>query len=181
MATVGGSLAGIYLPSDLAVALIAQDAELDILGDGGRTVNVGDLLENGWLKAPDLICTIRVQKPAAPQGTGYSKLGRSQIDVALVNAAALVVLSEAREVQDLRVSVGQSFSMPVLVKDVGEKARGKTLSLHLIKDLARLASDSVEPKSDFRASSWYRKHAVEALVARAIFDAAEEAGGRIEN
>jgi len=181
MATVGGSLVGIYLPSDLAVALIALDAELDILGDGERTVTVGDLLDNGWLKAPDLVCNIRVGKQTDSQGTGYAKLGRSQIDVALVNAAAFVRLSEGRQIEGLRLSVGQSLSMPVLVKDVGAKAQGKIVSLDLIKELARLAADSVKPKSDFRASSWYRKHVVEALVARAIFDAAEEAGGRIEN
>jgi carbon-monoxide dehydrogenase medium subunit len=181
MATLGGSLAGIYLPSDLAVALIAQGASVEIMNAGKRSVGIDDLLAGGWLTAYDLILAVHIPKIKRGQVSSFVKFGRSEIDIALVNVATLIDIGDDSRIKGLRISVGQTFSMPVLLKDVAREAEGKIPSLGLIQRLARSASDSVKAREDFRASAEYRKHLVKVMVARALYQAMEKAGLEIED
>jgi CO/xanthine dehydrogenase FAD-binding subunit len=181
MATLGGSLRGIYLPSDPGVALLALGADLELKGDEERVVPTDKLLSDGWLTGYELIRRVRVKKPEAGEGGGFSKFGRSDVDIALVNVAAVVGMGEGSRVTKLRLSIGQSSSMPVLITDLTEAAGDREISHDLIQKLARLASDRVKPRSDFRASSAYRKHLIRVLAARSILVAAREAGATFED
>jgi carbon-monoxide dehydrogenase medium subunit len=175
MATVGGSLAGVFLPSDLGIALLAVGAELRLEGDGQRSVEIGDLLAGGWLSGYDLITEVRVRKRQPGAGSGFAKFGRSAVDTALVNAAAALEVS-GRTLKRLRIAVGQSGSRPVVLEGPDLKAEGMGLGTDLVGELAEKAARSVKPRADARASADYRKHLVQVMVARALGFAAEEAG-----
>ncbi len=181
MATLGGCLAVAHLPSDLAVALLAMDARLEVLRDQETQISVEDLLARGWLKGHDLICRITANRRRDSQGWSFSKFGRSAIDIALVNVGVLVDLSDGGKVDDLRIAVGQSYSLPVLLKHVAEDAKDKRLTRALIENLSRAAANSIKPKSDFRASAEYRKHLVEVMAARSLFEAVTKAGLNLES
>ena len=180
MATVGGALAVVHLPSDLAVALLALDARLEMLGANKTTIRLEDLLRQGWLKGHDLILKVTAAKPRRGRGTHFAKFGRSAIDIALVNAAVALDLAPGGKIEALRLVVGQSYSLPVLLGEVADEARGKIISTSIIEDLARKAAASIKPRSDFRASGEYRKHLVEVLVARSLAGAATEAGAKLD-
>lgn len=180
MATVGGSLAGIYLPSDIAVALLALECGIEIVGDTERIVSIRDLLAQGWLQGHDIIRSITVRQLKGHEGASFQKFGRSDIDIAIVNAAAVIVRGEGRRIENLVLSVGQTFAMPTVLHRTAEEARGRDLSLELIEAVAQAASGAVEARSDFRASAGYRKHLVGVLVGRALTDAAEEAGFNLD-
>jgi CO/xanthine dehydrogenase FAD-binding subunit len=181
MATLGGSLAGIDLPSDPGVALAALGAELEIMGDEERTVPIAELLSAGWLGANELIRMVRVKKLGRGEGWGFSKFGRSDVDIALINVAAVIRMTEGSRIATLRLAIGQTFSMPALLTDVAEDVGGSRISHELIRNLAASASDRVKVRSDFRASAAYRKHLIRTLAARSILAAAREAGARVEN
>jgi CO/xanthine dehydrogenase FAD-binding subunit len=180
MATVGGALAVAHLPSDLAVALLALDARLEMVGARGTTIRLEDLLKQGWLKGHDLMLKVTAAKPRRGRGTHFAKFGRSAIDIALVNTGVSIELAPGGKIEVLRLVVGQSYSLPVLLADVAEEARGKTISASIIEDIARKAAASIKPRSDFRASGEYRKHLVEVLVARSLAGAAAEAGAKLD-
>jgi aerobic carbon-monoxide dehydrogenase medium subunit len=180
-ATVGGCLAVAHLPSDLAVALLAMDANLEMVKDEPYTVSIKELLARGWLKGHDLICRVEVEGRRYGRGYGFSKFGRSAIDIGLVNAAVVLDLSDDGEIEHLRVAVGQSNSLPAVFKDVAAGVKGKQLTSALIKEISKWAADSIKPKPDFRASADYRKHLVEVMVARALAQAAHEAGRQFDN
>jgi len=180
MATVGGALAVAHLPSDLAVVLLAMGADLEIMRDEKAVISIEDLLAQGWLKGHDLICRVIVSKGRPGRGASFAKFGRSAIDIALVNAAVALDRAEGGRVGRLRIAVGQSYSLPVLVKAVGKEAEGKVLTRSLLEEIARSAAGSIKPKSDFRASSEYRKHLVEVMVARALYEAATQAGWKLD-
>ena len=180
MATVGGALAVAHLPSDLAVALLALDAKLEMVREREIMLSLEDLLAQGWLRGHDLMLKVMVAKRRPGQGQGFAKFGRSAIDIALVNAAAVLDLAAGR-IESLRLAVGQTSSRPVLLRDVGEAARGKQISKSLIADLARQAAAALKPRSDFRASAEYRAHLVEVLAARSLAGAAANAGARLDS
>lgn len=180
-ATIGGSLAGIFLPSDPAVALLALGADLYLEGDQKRTVAIEALLASGWLDGYEIIRKVAVHRPGPGVGTCFMKFGRSDIDIALVNTAALVRTGKAGNLKDLRIAVGQTSSMPVFFGELAEQAKGQKLSSKIVDMLAVAASDQVKLRSDYRASGDYRKHLIKTLVARTIRLAAEEAGCRFED
>jgi CO/xanthine dehydrogenase FAD-binding subunit len=175
VATVGGALAVAHLPSDLAVALLAADASIDLVRDQQVTTSLEDLLASGWLKGSDLILKVKVPGRRRWQGQHFAKFGRNAIDVALVNVGVCLDLAGGK-IERLRVVVGQTSTRPVLLKEVGEAARGKQVATSLIEDLARQAAASVKPRSDFRASGDYRAHLVEVLVARSLAAALANVG-----
>lgn len=181
MATLGGSLAGIYLPSDVGVALLALGADIEIKRNGMRVVAAGQLLAEGWLSGPDLIRRVRVRKLEDREGASFTKAGRGEVDIALVSVAAAIKVSDGDKLDRLTLAVGQTLSLPVLVTDIADEGKGKKISHGLIENLADIVSDRVKPKSDFRASSDYRKHLIRVLAARSILAAAKEAGVKVES
>lgn len=180
-ATIGGSLAGVFLPSDPAVALLALGADLELGGDRQRTVPIEDLLASGWLNGIEIVRSVSVHRPGPGEGACFSKFGRGDIDIALVNAAALIRLDSAGTVEALRIAVGQTFSMPVFLGEAAGQAKGRKLSSDLIDSVAAVASENVKARSDYRASADYRKHLIRTMVARAIYRAGEEAGCKRED
>lgn len=180
VATVGGWLAVAHLPSDFVVALLAAGASVEVAREARSTTAVSDLLARGWLRGPDLVCSVSVPRPRTGEGVGFQKFGRSAIDIAIVNAAARIVRSGDGTVGDIAVAVGQSNSLPALIAGLADEARGKQLTAELVGTLARSAAKAVKPRADFRASAEYRQHLVEVLVARALADAAGKAGWKLE-
>jgi carbon-monoxide dehydrogenase medium subunit len=175
MATLGGSLAGISLPSDVGIALLAVGAEVRLEGDEHRTVPIGDLLAQGWLSGYDLITEVRIRKSTGGWGAGFAKFGRSAVDIALVNAAAAVEVA-AGGLKRLTIAIGQSGSKPVVLAGRQLNAEGREITRDLVREVAEGAQAAVKPKADFRASAGYRKHLIKVMTARAIADAIEEAG-----
>jgi carbon-monoxide dehydrogenase medium subunit len=181
MATLGGSLAGIHLPSDAGVALAALGTELEIRHDEVHMEPIDELLSKGWLDGYGLIRRIRVRGLSRGEGWGFAKFGRSDVDIALVSVAAVVGVGKGTSITSLRLAVGQTFSMPVLLTDLAKDRGGTEISHDVIRALADAAADRVEVRSDFRASAGYRKHLIRTLAARCILAAAGRAGARLED
>ena len=57
-------------------------------------------------------------------------------------------------------------------------AEGRDVTRDFIRDAAEQAAASVKPKADSRASADYRKSLIRVMAARALTDAAGEAGVR---
>lgn len=184
VATIGGGMAVVHLPSDIAVAMLASGAELEIIRGGASDavtkVPAIDLLGQGWLKGADLVCRVNVPKPRPGEGVSFQKFGRSAIDIAIVNAAVRIRRSADGSIAELCAVVGQTNSLPVVLKGLEGDAAGKPVTRSLIEHLALSAAASVKAKQDFRASGEYRKHLVEVMVARALAEAAVKAGWNLE-
>jgi len=177
-ATVGGNLAYAFLPSDFGVALLATGAEIEILGESARAVFIEDLLSDGWLGGDDLVSKITLAAHGRGQGTGFAKFGRGEVDIALV-IGAVWLEAFGGEVRGLRIAVGQTSSMPVFLKEIADGAVGKKVTRGLIEEVSDLASGSMEPRDDYRASGDYKKNLIRVMVGRAFAEAAGEAGIKI--
>ena len=121
-ALLGGSDACIAVyPGDLAIALVAFDAKIDVLGpDGQRTLAVEELhREPGatpnvetTLKSGELILRIRVPKTAMGRASTYHKI-RDRESYAFALASAAVALDmDGDTVREARIAIGGLATRP---------------------------------------------------------------------
>ncbi len=179
MATVGGAISGIFLPSDIGIPLLALGAKVTLQGRERRSEALEDLLPESWPPGHDLILEVEIPLPGKQTGCGFAKFARNEIDIGLVNVAAVARVSESGAVENLRIAVGQSISPPALLKEAVVPGAGESLNGDLVARIAGAVAEKVKAKSDSRASSEYRRHLIEILTARAVADAAREMGASL--
>lgn len=171
-ATVGGLLAEADYASDPPSVLVALDAQVGVVGsDGQRTLSLSGFFQGFYqtaLAADEIITEVVV--PDMPSNTGATYLKfvtRSSEDRPCAGVAALVQERDG-VCNDLRVVVGAVAPTPQELREVEEIAYGQKLTDSTVREVARRYADRIEPISDMRGSSWYRKQVIEVLVRRAI-------------
>ena len=176
-ATVGGVLAEADYASDPPAVLISLGASARIAGPGGeRTLPVSDLIQGFYetALAPDEIIT-EVTVPDIPDRTGAAYLKyvtRSSEDRPCVGVATVVRRRQDTICDGLRIVIGAVAGTPQTVPEVDALARDQKITAPLAREVGRRYAESIDPLSDMRGSSWYRKQVIEVLVQRAILEAA---------
>jgi len=179
IATVGGNICNAVPSADAPVVLIALDANVVIHGPSGERVVPLDgffkfvretVLERGeFLK--ELI--IPVQPEA---GSSFRKLGRTKVDIALVNAACRLSIVGG-VISDSRIVLGAVYPTPLRVKAAEDVLKGNDFTIKLAGKAAKVAADATKPITDHRASAEYRREMSYVLVKRAIIESHERAEG----
>jgi carbon-monoxide dehydrogenase medium subunit len=179
IATIGGNICNAVPSADAPVALIALDAEAVIYGPSGeRTVPLDGFFKfvrETVLGEGEFITEIAV--PVQPEaGASFQKLGRTKVDIALVNATCRLSIVEG-VVSDSRIVLGAVYSKPLRVRAAEDVLNGKEFTVELAEKAAKVASEATKPISDHRASADYRQEISGVLVKRAIIEAYERAEG----
>ncbi|WP_328993212.1 xanthine dehydrogenase family protein subunit M [Kribbella sp. NBC_01245] len=180
-ALFGGSTSCIATyPGDLAVALLAFDAVVDVAGPSGRrTVTIADLhLEPGdtpdkehSLGRDELIVSIRVPKTPAGRGSTYHKIrDRESYAFALVSVAAALRVSRRGEVRECRIALGGVGTTPLRAV----AAERSLLGVRLTDATARAAGELAFAGAKAGHHNAFRIE----LGIRAVADALQIAKGR---
>lgn len=177
-ALLGGSDACIAVyPGDLAIALIAFDARIDLLGpDGQRTIAVEDLhREPGatphvetTLKSGELILRIRVPKTAMGRASTYHKI-RDRESYAFALASAAVALDmDGDTVRQARIAIGGLATRPWRARSAERVLVGKTLTPRTAREAGDAALEGAKPGHDnaFRIELGARTVADALMIAR---------------
>ena len=166
-------------PGDLAIALVALDASIDVRGaSGARTLRVADLhLEPGQtpnretaLSPEELILRIRVPKSRLGKASTYLKI-RDRESYAFAIASAAVALDMNGEVvRDARIAVGGLATRPWRVQAAEQSLIGKPFTAAAAAQAGRLALRGAvtRPQNAFRVE----------LGANTVAEALEIARGR---
>jgi carbon-monoxide dehydrogenase medium subunit len=172
-ATVGGNLAESDYASDPPCVLLASRAWVRVRSvRGERALPLGELL-SGYYRtslAPDELLT-EVVVPNAPPRSGSCYLRmvtRSSEDRPCVGVAALMWPDDHGRCAGLRVVISAVGPVPVELGAAEEMALGQPQSDELVAEVAATYGREIEPLSDLRGSSWYRKRVIEVLVRRAV-------------
>ncbi len=179
--TIGGSLAHAHPAADLAAAVLALDAEIQVCGpDGCRSVRAADFFTGMFstaLRADEVLVEIRI--PLLPDGAGaaYLKAEDKASRFALVGVAAVVSLDGAGICRDARVAVTGVAARAFRARTAERALLGMRLDQDAIEAAARLVVEGAEPLSDLFASRDYRLHLARVYTARALQQAAAEAAG----
>src|SRR5215469_2286913 len=205
-ATVGGTLAtGVASQADLLTALAVLDAEVVLRSASKSQINLSaGSAERPGLALPgitfkgkqerrvpsgqvsfgrkpnELIIELIVPRPASVAAASFMRVGRTPTDIALLNAAALVEVSDGVYKQ-VRLALGGVGMEPVRISSVEKQLEGQPVAnpadAHNGLDTRRLFAalqanmGNFSPPADFRASSGYRRASGTNLAFRVLEEA----------
>jgi carbon-monoxide dehydrogenase medium subunit len=163
--TIGGSLAHADPAADYPAAIIALDAEIDVVGPKGRrTIRAEDFFVDLFqtaVAANEIIAEIRV--PATPRTVAYVKTEQKASGFALAGVATVV--SPA----GVRVGVTGIAAKPYRATGVERALAGQPKpSPEVIARASNHAADGVEALGDIHGSAEYRAHLAQVNTKRAL-------------
>ncbi|HEX9844250.1 MAG TPA: xanthine dehydrogenase family protein subunit M, partial [bacterium] len=178
-ATIGGNVCNASPAADSSPPLLALGARAVVAGAGGqRELPLAEL----WLGprqttlAPgELLTALKLPPPPRRGGSAFTRLTRSAMDIALVNAAAQVALDAHGRIAQATLALGAVAPVVLLLPEVAQAVTGQAWSEALAAQVARLASAAARPIDDIRASADYRREMAGVLAARAMAQAVERA------
>ncbi|MDD5333041.1 MAG: 4-hydroxybenzoyl-CoA reductase subunit beta [Rhodoferax sp.] len=158
---------------DLAPALIALDASIEILhSDGPRTLPLADFYQDDGanpltLGAGELVTRVRI--PAQPDGMrcGYRKARtRGAVDFPLVGVAVRVTMANG-VIRELRVALTGTNSRPVLLEGCAALCK-QPVTPELLGALGKLVQKQVSPMRSTVTASNYRRQVASVLAQRLV-------------
>jgi xanthine dehydrogenase YagS FAD-binding subunit len=180
-ALLGGSEACIAVyPGDWAIALVAFDAKVDILGPKGtKTIPIAELhREPGatphieTVLAPDELI-LRIRVPATPLGRAstYHKIRDRESYAFALASAAVALQMEGETVVDARIAIGGVATRPWRARAAEQILIGRPLN----RQTARTAGDAALKGAEFGRHNAFRIE----LGVRTVADALMIAKARV--
>lgn len=176
MGTVGGNLFAPPPAGDVAVALLALEANVKLVSASGeRTMPLSDFYTGFMtteLQADELLAEIQVPVPAGK--TVYLKAGRKQANTPAIVTVAAHVLLNGGKVRAARLGLNAVGPHPIRAPRAEAALAGSALDAEAIAAAAAAATGECEPFDDPVASQWYRHKMVGVYVRRALTQLAGE-------
>ncbi|WP_352431654.1 FAD binding domain-containing protein [Pyrinomonas sp.] len=174
----GGKRCWAAYSGDLAPALLALDAAIDIAGPRGeRSVKLAQFFVNDGIKkyelaSDEIVCGVRVAPEFADWRGVYLKYRvRSSVDYPLAGVAVAARVREDGLCDDVRVAITAVNPSPRLVDGVRELVIGQTLSAETLEQVAELVRRTAKPlRTTVAASTSYRRHIVGVLAKRGLIE-----------
>jgi carbon-monoxide dehydrogenase medium subunit len=171
VATVGGNLCNGAPSADSVPPLMVLEAVLTLEGPGGkREVPIGDFFTGPGQTCMDrteILTQIKIPKAAPNVGTVFLKKGRVSQDIAVVNAAALLVM-EGKMCRKCRLAVGAVAPVPLRLTKIEEMVEGREIDPELLDRVGEMVERAVSPITDVRSTEEWRRAMSGILVKRAI-------------
>jgi CO/xanthine dehydrogenase FAD-binding subunit len=167
MATVGGNL---FAPSpygDVAVALLALDAEVSVENASGSAALPLEAFLKERGKAGRIVKSVAFTPP--PAGAfRFTKITRRHPHGASVLAIAAVLPLAGGKVKDARVAYGAMAPTAIRARAVEKALDGGALDAAAIAKAVAVATEGTEPPTDPFASAWYRASVLPVHLARLL-------------
>ncbi len=179
VATLGGNLCNAAPSADSAPPLLVLEASLSLEGPGGtRDVPIEEFFTGPGqtsLKGSEVLTHVRIPSQGARAGSAFVKVGRLSEDIAIVNAAALLVM-DGEICRKCRLAVGAVAPVPLRLRRAEALVEGRRIEEDLLHQVSAIAQEEVQPISDVRATEAYRRTLSGVLVKRAMIDALKAVG-----
>jgi carbon-monoxide dehydrogenase medium subunit len=180
VATVGGNLANGSPAADLVTPLLVLDAVVVVAdAKGRRKLPIAEYLAARGTKGlrRSLLVEVTMPRPLGRRcGWSFQKLGRTALDISVVNVAAGLQVDGSGRIQWARVALGAVAPTAIRAGATEENLQGRTLDAEAIADAAEGVMREVSPISDVRASAAYRREMCRVLTRRALEECAAQAG-----
>jgi 4-hydroxybenzoyl-CoA reductase subunit beta len=158
---------------DVAPALLALDAQVEVVGIGGtRRIPLADLyIEDGvkplTLAADELLVAVHIPTQPAGARSGYRKARvRGAMDFPLAGVAARASFQDQR-LQTLRLALTGVSSRPVLLEDA-ESLCSEPVDDALLAALAKRITRQISPVRTTVSSAYYRRQMAIVLAQRLL-------------
>ncbi len=173
-ASLGGNLCNASPAADSIPTLIVLSATAVIAGpEGERRLPVEEFCigpGRNALQQGEMLVALEFPTPQPRSGAKFLRfIPRNEMDIAVVNAAAHVVLDESRgRILSARIALGAVAPTPLLVAEAAEALVGAELGEAAYKRAAEAAIEASKPIFDMRGSIGQRRHLSGVMVRRAI-------------
>lgn len=176
----GGNLANASPAADTPPSLIVNDARAVIAGPGGeRTVPAAEIAIGPGatsLGPGELIVEFELDAPPARTADAYLRLiPRTEMDIAVVGAAARITLDDGGKVAAAAIALGAVAPTVVRVPDAEAALIGNEPSGEALAAVEAAAAAATNPIDDKRGTVAYRRQVAGVLARRAVSIAAERA------
>jgi CO/xanthine dehydrogenase FAD-binding subunit len=170
MGTVGGNLFTPPPGGDVAVALLALDAQVRVAGPHGeRVLPLADFF-TGFMTnalAPDELL-VEITVPTTARDTAFLKLGRKHSNTPAVVTVAVALERRDGRVGAARIALGAAGPHPIRATSAEAVLTGAVLDAAVIERAATAAAADCQPFTDGIATEWYRRRMVRVFVQRAL-------------
>ncbi len=171
MGTAVGNLCVATPASDIASALYALAAMLRITGPASeRIIPIEDFfvgVNQTVLKPGEIVTEVILPSPAPQTGGAFFKLVRTAADIAKVNAAVNLTVTD-NTCGEARIALGSVAPTVIRATQAEEALKGSTLEPKVVEKAAQLAAQEAKPITDLRSTVEYRRGMVRVLVRRAV-------------
>jgi xanthine dehydrogenase small subunit len=169
MATLAGNLVNASPIGDITVFLLALDASI-VLSDkiNSRTVKLKDFYK-GYKQldkaTEEIISQIIFEVPSINSVFSFEKVSkRTYLDIATVNAACSLLLSNDGIIESIHLSAGGVAPYPKYLNNTVIYLSGKKIEKAVLKKAIDIMNDEIAPISDARGTAEYKK-----LLLRQLF------------
>ncbi len=170
--TIGGNLINASPAADMAVPLLTLDAIVKIESiREKREVKLKDFfLGQGKtvLQDDEMMVEIKFEKSELNKNGHFIKLGQRNAMIIAIASIAVNLEVRKNKIIRIRVAAGSVAPMPIRLTVVEEFLKNKEINNKLIKEAINKVSEEVNPISDIRASTEYRRYASGILFKRAF-------------
>ena len=170
LATVGGNLFAPQPHGDLAVALVALGADVELYDDAeGRRLSLEELV-TGEPDPHALVTSVAFDLPD-PGAFTYVKAARRRFNsVSIVTVAATISESDG-VVSQARIALGGVGPRVVRAHAVEAALLGHRLDADVVASAAEAGLAEIAPVDDAYASAWYRRRVFPVHLRRALLGA----------
>lgn len=179
-ASLGGNLCTASPGADTVPSLIVNDALAVIASNkGSRTIAVSDVVTGPGsisLGAREFIIEFILQQPPSRTSDAYERfIPRTEMDIAVVDAAARVSLDERGHCQEAKIAIGAAAPTVIRVPAAERILKGKKINDEVLAKVMEEVSKACNPINDKRGTIEYRRQVAGVLAKRVILLAEKRA------
>ncbi len=160
-ATVGGNLFAPAPYGDLAVALLALDAIVSVMGGyGARDMALEEFLASRERTPGAIVLNVTCDRPSMPAAFRFLKVARVKPKGVSVLSIAASLPAVGGRVSNPRIAYGAMAPTAIRAKAAERALEGKTLDELGVAAAVAAAAEGTSPATDAIASAWYRREVV---------------------
>src|SRR5437868_2855240 len=166
--TIGGNIANASPAADSPPALLAYDAEVELVSaEGSRRIDYSEFhtgYKQTLMRADELIARVRLRRPRAGARQFYRKVGTRRAQaISKVCFAGLAEL-DGDVLNDVRIAVGSVAPVVMRCRRTEELLKGRGLDGAFMKGALAEIAREVVPIDDIRSTARYRRRVTQNLL-----------------
>lgn len=184
--TIGGNVVTAQPAADTAIALVALDAQVEIISpEGKKEMKVRDTFLGPGISSIDstreLVTAFSFPYPSRNETTAFVRYARRKsLALPVLNMAIWLRMDEARlKIEDVRIAMGPMDKVPLRALQAEEVLKDGLFSTELLKKAAAAAVSEAQPRDSFRGSADYKKDLVMVFLQRIVEKAVKDLRGEI--
>lgn len=170
MATIGGNLFAESPYGDLAVALLALDAQVMVQSGYGsaRAVAIEEFLGARERGVSGLVAGVQFARPQNAADFRFRKVSRVKPKGLSVMSIAAHLPNAGGRIVQARVAYGAMAPTPVRARGAERALEGKALDAAAIQAAKAAALEGTRPATDAIATEWYRREVMPVHLGRLL-------------